>query len=145
MIYKSLIYLRNKDVSLYDCSSEAIKLLKKDGEKSHDFKESEFWSWWRKKFNYNNEKVAFFIITDEDNFEVPSDINLTEKAIWNIEKIKEIAGVDLDSLKTITYPKFDIESIPIISNPSKEKAVKKAKKGSIAEYFQSKTEVIKKY
>jgi len=147
MTYKCFIQLREEEISLYEIKSTGLILLKKDGEKSHKYKKTEFWNWWKKKFNYNGEKVIFIISTDKQEFEIPEYINISDDIKLNRSEIEEIDNKISPTLSIITYPKSNI----LTANKNNEKQHGKnrkqpqPKKGSIADYFQSKTQVIDRY
>jgi hypothetical protein len=91
--------------------------LKKFGEESFKF-EDDFWQWFKKKIDYDNELLSFDVISDIEDFTIDSEINVAE---FNLSKEEIIEKKQLSTNKK--HPK---------TPPKRE---------SLSEYYANKTKL----
>jgi hypothetical protein len=60
-------------------NGEAVP-LKMEGEETFRYRSDEFWKWFREKTNYDSEELSFAVITDIEEFSIPSDIRIARKS-----------------------------------------------------------------
>lgn len=102
MIYYFIKFFNNI-ISVYECSESKQTVLKNMGEDSHKFEYEVFWSWWKKKVEYQDEPSIFVVATDQDSFDVPDDIKISSAT--NIGNEHSYLFDDLPkSFKVLTKP-----------------------------------------
>ena len=101
-----LIYEIKNKITLYEYNKNKFNIIKNNGEESTNFSNKElFWEFWKDKVQYQDENVGFIILTDEDLFDIPNNIKLTNEiqiATEAIESLIEIKNLRYKNL--ISYP-----------------------------------------
>jgi len=124
-----LIKLLNNEISLYYKSRGEFEIIRYKGEEYQQFNKSSFWSWWRNKVEYDQREVSFVVITDRDEFIIPSDIILSEENLFlKYNSIKDIEYL-VEGNKLMLFP---------ISNVSQQSQI--LSDGLIADYYRKKTD-----
>ena len=93
--------------------------LRKLGEEKFKYDDG-FWKWFKKKIRYQNELLSFDVVSDMEDFNIDSDINVVE---FNLSKEEIILEKPL--LSTHAIPKKPI------------------KKESLSEYYTNKTKLFR--
>ena len=142
MLY--LIKLLNQKISLseYDSDTKSFLKITKNGEVWQEFNESSFWKWFKKKLDYENEKLSFVIISDIKNFTIDSTIELAKT---NFIKNKQIISQLLTN-EIVANTKFYFIPHVDYTTPTKVTIKQKAqppKKESLSEYYTNKTKLLR--
>jgi len=98
---KFFIKLVNNKVSISQYDNKSLSILKREGEEEFKF-DNTFWSWFKEKIDYDNEKLSFIIQTDLDNFKIDKDIkiaNVLDKSFLNFLSVSD------KKHKIISFPK----------------------------------------
>ena len=138
MIYA--IEFINGYISIYNDIDNEFELLKYKGEISQKFEESKFWNWFEDKISYDDEALSFIIITDNEEFKIPTNFKLNNDFKLNRD-LREFIDIKLKNYNLITYPTIKIELEP--QKTDTPKPIKKIKKGSINEYYINQTKLYK--
>lgn len=147
-----LIYEIKNKITLYEYNKNKFNIIKNNGEESTNFSNKElFWEFWKDKVQYQDENVGFIILTDEDLFDIPNNIKLTNEiqiATEAIESLIEIKNLRYKNL--ISYPTgFDMNiDVEFLEDNSLDKIDEPKEKentsGDLREYFLNKTREYKK-
>ncbi len=147
-----LIYEIKNKITLYEYNKNKFNIIKNNGEESTNFSNKElFWKFWKDKVQYQDENVGFIILTDEDLFDIPNNIKLTNEiqiATEAIESLIEIKNLRYKNL--ISYPTgFDMNiDVEFLEDNSLDKIDEPKEKentsGDLREYFLNKTREYKK-
>ena len=147
-----LIYEIKNKITLYEYNKNKFNIIKNNGEESTNFSNKElFWKFWKDKVQYQDENVGFIILTDEDLFDIPNNIKLTNEiqiATEAIESLIEIKNLRYKNL--ISYPTgFDMDiDVEFLEDNSLDKIDEPKEKentsGDLREYFLNKTREYKK-
>ncbi len=147
-----LIYEIKNKITLYEYNKNKFNIIKNNGEESTNFSNKElFWEFWKDKVQYQDENVGFIILTDEDLFDIPNNIKLTNEiqiATEAIESLIEIKNLRYKNL--ISYPTgFDMDiDVEFLEDNSLDKIDEPKEKentsGDLREYFLNKTREYKK-
>ena len=147
-----LIYEIKNKITLYEYNKNKFNIIKNNGEESTNFSNKElFWKFWKDKVQYQDENVGFIILTDEDLFDIPNNIKLTNEiqiATEAIESLIEIKNLRYKNL--ISYPTgFDMDiDVEFLEDNSLDKIDEPKEKentsGELREYFLNKTREYKK-
>jgi len=113
---KFIIYFINGKIKIYDDNRKIY--IKFEGEEEFPFF-SDFWDWFKKKIEYDNEKISFIIVCDK-KITIPNDFNIAKKSAF--EKIPTL--LSYKNCEVLSFPKI-VEKIE----------VKKVEKNSIFEHF----------
>ncbi len=147
-----LIYEIKNKITLYEYNKNKFNIIKNNGEESTNFSNKElFWEFWKDKVQYQDENVGFIILTDEDLFDIPNNIKLTNEiqipteAIESLIEIKNLRYKNLISYPTGFDMNIDVEflednSLDKIDEPKE----KENTSGDLREYFLNKTREYKK-
>ena len=147
-----LIYEIKNKITLYEYNKNKFNIIKNNGEESTNFSNKElFWKFWKDKVQYQDENVGFIILTDEDLFDIPNNIKLTNEiqipteAIESLIEIKNLRYKNLISYPTGFDMNIDVEflednSLDKIDEPKE----KENTSGDLREYFLNKTREYKK-
>jgi len=73
-----LIKYIDNSITIGRYANEKFQIIKKNGEHAQEYHEEYFWEWFKDKICYKDEKLSFAVITDEDSFIFPEDINIAE-------------------------------------------------------------------
>lgn len=141
-----LIYELKNKITLYEYANSEFKIKKNNGEENTLFSnKSDFWKFWENKVQYQDEDVGFIILTDEDTFSIPDNINIITDLQILKEDLKDFIEIkNLIYKNIISYPSnFDINmDIEFLENSSSEnidKSIEENNSGSLREYFVKKT------
>ena len=134
MIYY-LIKLFEGMISIYECTDHRQSVLKNMGEASQKFEDDVFWAWWRKKVEYQGEPSIFIIVTDQDQFDVPEDIQVAEiknmDSLYNNPHLQDIP----EDFNVISRPD-NLALISRLPKTSREKCQKTPRNDhSLEDYF----------
>ena len=142
-----VLKLKNNIILTYRLNNarDSLEVLKNNGEEEQVFNEKEYWTWFLKKNEYENEALSFLVLTDKDEFLLPDNIVLAES---NSAMDLDIQGIQttLDSdfeLKLLAFPEINnlkIQDVVVSSNNKKPKKCVAIKKKGIQEYFIEKME-----
>ena len=147
-----LIYEIKNKITLYEYNKNKFNIIKNNGVESTNFSNKElFWEFWKDKVQYQDENVGFIILTDEDLFDIPNNIKLTNEiqipteAIESLIEIKNLRYKNLISYPTGFDMNIDVEflednSLDKIDEPKE----KENTSGDLREYFLNKTREYKK-
>ena len=147
-----LIYEIKNKITLYEYNKNKFNIIKNNGEESTNFSNKElFWEFWKDKVQYQDENVGIIILTDEDLFDIPNNIKLTNEiqipteAIESLIEIKNLRYKNLISYPTGFDMNIDVEflednSLDKIDEPKE----KENTSGDLREYFLNKTREYKK-
>lgn len=141
-----LIYVLKNKITLYEYANSEFKIKKNNGEENTLFSNrSDFWKFWENKVQYQDEDVGFIILTDEDTFSIPDNINIITDIQILKEDLKDFIEIkNLIYKNIISYPSnFDINmDIEFLENSSSEnidKSIEENNSGRLREYFVKKT------
>lgn len=141
-----LIYELKNKITLYEYANSEFKIKKNNGEENTLFSNrSDFWKFWENKVQYQGEDVGFIILTDEDTFSIPDNINIITDIQILKEDLKDFIEIkNLIYKNIISYPSnFDINmDIEFLENSSSEnidKSIEENNSGRLREYFVKKT------
>lgn len=141
-----LIYELKNKITLYEYANSEFKIKKNNGEENTLFSnKSDFWKFWENKVQYQDEDVGFIILTDEDTFSIPDNINIITDLQILKEDLKDFIEIkNLIYKNIISYPSnFDINmDIEFLENSSSEnidKSIEENNSGRLREYFVKKT------
>ena len=147
-----LIYEIKNKITLYEYNKNKFNIIKNNGEESTNFSNKElFWEFWKDKVQYQDENVGFIILTDEDLFDIPNNIKLTNEIQIPTEAIESL--IEIKNLKyknLISYPTgFDMNiDVEFLEDNSLDKIDEPKEKentsGDLREYFLNKTREYKK-
>jgi len=133
----------NDNIRVAEFIDNQFDILKNMGEESVLYDYDTFWSWWRKKIEYDNQEVSFIIITDKKEFIIPNDIVISKENSFRKQEINKLSLNRLDSnLKIISIPQKEID-IEFKKDTTK-KEIKKDKPiildtKNLSQYFRKKT------
>ena len=124
---KFILKIKNGFVEVSECVGDEIEILKREGEKRQIFN-SEFWEWFRKKIEYENEEVSFLIKSDV-KVDIPKFFNISKKNLFSKEclelfedyrAIPEIKKETKKRIKKITIQKIFKEETKGYRNDEKD-------------------------
>jgi len=142
MLY--LIELQKNKISLseYDSDSKNFTKIKKNGEVWQEFVPREFWQWFQKKVEYDDEKLSFAIISDSETFVIDETIELSK--INFVEDKQNIFQLLLNEInqtqKLLFIPHFDYITPKKQMKTTPKKPIKKE---SLSEYYANKTKLLR--
>jgi len=111
-------------VSIYEYFNKSFEVLKYNGEKEHDFDPEIFWKWWKDKAKYDGKAVSFTIITDLEQFQIPSELNISSKIPFTQKEFYQYFENYYEGMRVISYPPgFHLEKLKDKATP-KEKTLK---------------------
>jgi len=141
-----LIYEIKNKITLYEYNKNKFNIIKNNGEESTNFSNKElFWEFWKDKVQYQDENVGFIILTDEDLFDIPNNIKLTNEiqipteAIESLIEIKNLRYKNLISYPTGFDKNIDVEFLENSSSENIDKSIEENNSGRLREYFVKKT------
>lgn len=139
-MYSYLIIHQNSKIKIYEYDENQFKILKNNGESEQDFDSFIFWNWWKDKVNYQEEEVAFVVLTDED-FLIPSDIIIADYISFSKKELKNFIDNVSENLKMFSYPSkfFDL----VLKNEEKQILIEKTEESVLNMYFKNKTKEMK--
>lgn len=142
-----VLKLKNNIILTYRLNNarDSLEVLKNNGEEEQVFNEKEYWTWFLKKNEYENEALSFLVLTDKDEFLLPDNIVLAESNSamdLDIQEIQTTLDSDFE-LKLLAFPEINnlkIQDVVVSSNNKKPKKCVAIKKKGIQEYFIEKME-----
>lgn len=140
MNYKIITLIENK-IKISEFINNREEIDKKDGEEFQTYDKTTFWDWWLDRIEYNDEEFCFIIFTDTDSFTIPETVVIAESVNIDNKIVAKIIKTMPANLNLITYPQID--STTYVEDTNEVDNFTPAPKGSIAEYFQNKTEIIR--
>jgi len=128
MITNYLIHLVKNQISVSEYDNGILSTLKNKGEIKSDYNETKFWIWFKKKIEYDNEALSFVVITDDKEFNIPQDSEITISEVNKISQNQDIKDISKGYF-ILSFPKRDNSSEVIASaSPYNEvKAIDEAK------------------
>lgn len=142
MVIKYYISNRDGEISIFEMQENQLKILKRDGENSQLYDYEEFWNWWEHKTVYKNEEVSFIVVTDNDWFKIPDNVNISDKNVWKSKEIEDIKKNICFNQKILFFPEVKNTETPLI-NKNKFNYSSDEKTETIQAYFLNKTQVTK--
>jgi len=98
------IYHKDGSISLYEYRNKELSVFKNKGEIEQTYDPDAFWDWWRDKVEYQDEEISFFIMTDQDSFDIPSDIRISKENILSKKIVHKKRDLNFSGLNSIYYP-----------------------------------------
>lgn len=98
------IYHKDGNISLYEYIDKELIVLRSKGEEEQTYGHDAFWDWWRDKVEYQDEEISFFIMTDQDSFDIPSDIRIAKQNILSKKIVHNKIDLNFSGLNSIHYP-----------------------------------------
>ena len=140
MLY--LIKLIENKISLseYDSDTKIFEKIKKNGEIWQEFEEGEFWRWFQKKIDYEEEELSFAIVSDRETFAINPMIQLSKiNFVKNRSDISQLLMSEIDANTQLYF-------IPHFENTTQKKQIKitpkkQIKKESLSEYYANRTKL----
>jgi len=101
-----IIYIKNKiEVSEY-IDNKRLEKLRYRAEIKQNYDETEFWKWFKKKIDYDNEELSFIVITDEKDFNIPQNSKITISEVNKISQNQDIIDISKGYF-ILSFPKRD--------------------------------------
>lgn len=143
-----LIIKQENNISLYECNNDAqILPIKNKGEKEQVYDSHKFWKWFMDKVDYASENLSFVVLSDNDNFTIPSDINLSEiNYLQNNEPCKRKVEQLAQSYKLLSFPElknFTIKKKKQDIRKIDKKIIQNIEKTNLADVYNKKTQEYK--
>jgi len=124
-----VIYLIGGYVSVYRLDDGSMVPLRYEGEERFLYSD-DFWKWFKKKIDYNNEELSFVVVSDVE-FEIPGDIVIAKKS--SFDKMPVLR--EYKNTKIFTFPKIEQTEI--------KKVLKRDKRKGLVDFFVDKTTNLK--
>jgi hypothetical protein len=105
------INYKDGNISLYEYIDNELIVFKNKGEVEQTYKNDDFWNWWRGKIEYQNEEVSFLIATDQDEFDIPDNIQIATQNILSKKIITKKTKINFNNLKVINYPLIEKKDV----------------------------------
>lgn len=138
MIRSFCIILKNKKISISEFEKNIFKKLKNNGEENWIFSYDEFWSWWKSKIEFKHSmSFSFVIFTDEAEFKIPKDINISKSFEFLAKDLKFFKS--FSELNLISYPSGFSIDLSKIKDDKKEKLDTEIKGNEISRFYQKLT------
>jgi len=126
---KFVIYLIDRYISVYRFDDGNMIALRYEGEERFPYSD-DFWEWFKKKIDYNNEELSFVVVSDVE-FEISGDIVIAKKSSFDeIPVLREYKNT-----KIFTFPKIEQTEI--------KKVIKRDKGKGFVDFFVDKTTNLK--
>ncbi|MDQ7005563.1 MAG: hypothetical protein Q9N67_11860 [Ghiorsea sp.] len=123
------------------CDLARNEYIKNNGERKWHYDDTEFWSFFLKKINYDEETLSFLILSDQNDFPIPSHIRLHHQNSIT-QKAYNHFLMDVVHINIITKPQASFQTRPATrkSRTAQQEDVFKASPSHIAvAYYQDKT------
>ena len=147
MMNSFVIYSFKENISIYEQISEILEPLKNKGEIEQKYNADLFWSWWKKKVEYQDEALSFFVITDNKEFSIPNDICIADRNHLSLNIMNDLLLTLPQNSEVLTFPKIeDLEVNYTKVEEFKQEKVEVSriiKNPSLATFFRKKTNKIK--
>lgn len=139
-MYSYLIIHQNSKIKIYEYDENQFRILKNNGESEQNFDNFIFWNWWKDKVNYQEEEVAFVVLTDED-FLIPFDIIIADYISFSQKELKNFIDNISENLRVFSYPNkfFDL----VLKTEEKQILIEKTEESVLNMYFKNKTKEMK--
>ena len=142
-----VIYSFKENISVYEQISETLEPLKNKGEIEQNYNTDLFWSWWKKKVEYQDEELSFIVITDNKEFSIPNDICIADRNHLSLNIMNDLLLTLPKNSEVLTFPKIeDLEVNYTKGEEFKQEKVEVSriiKNPSLATFFRKKTNKIK--
>jgi len=102
---------RDGNISLYEYIDEELSIFKNKGEVEQTYEHDVFWNWWRDKVEYQDEEVSFLIATDQDEFDIPDNIQIATQNILSKKIITKKIKINFNNFKVINYPLIEEKDV----------------------------------
>jgi len=147
MMNSFVIYSFKENISVYEQISETLEPLKNKGEIEQKYNADLFWSWWKKKVEYQDEELSFIVITDNKEFSIPDDICIADKNSLSQNIINDLLLKLPTNSKVLSFPKIENLKINHVKvEESKEEKIEisiNIASPSLATFFRNKTNEMK--
>jgi hypothetical protein len=107
MINSFVIYSFKENISIYQQIDETLEPLKNKGEIEQNYNPHLFWSWWKKKVEYQDEELSFLVVTDNKEFRLPDDIGIADKNSLSQNIINDLLLKLPSNSEVLTFPKIE--------------------------------------
>lgn len=118
-----LIKVYNKDISVFEISSDDISVLKFKGEAKQIYDEDSFWAKFKNKIQYENEELCFVVNTNHEDFKIEKSIRIAKQQYLDDLNLQDVIFNYIEeSFKTFYIPniKDDITSKNEVTTSSKK-------------------------
>jgi len=102
-----VIYSFNENISVYEEIDTTLEPLKNKGEIEQHYNADLFWSWWKRKVEYQDEASSFLVITDNKEFRIPDDICIADKNSLSQNIINDLLLTLPNDSEVLTFPKIE--------------------------------------
>ena len=147
MMNSFVIYSFKENISVYEQISETLEPLKNKGEIEQKYNADLFWSWWKKKVEYQDEELSFIVITDNKEFSIPDDICIADKNSLSQNIINDLLVKLPTNSKVLSFPKIENLKINYVKvEEAKEENIEipiNIASPSLATFFRNKTNEMK--
>jgi hypothetical protein len=137
-----VIYSFKENISVYQQIDETLEPLKNKGEIEQNYNSDLFWTWWKKKVEYQDEALSFLVVTDNKEFRIPDDIYIADKNSLSQNIINDLLLTLPTNSEVLTFPKIEnLEIIDMKVEETKEEEVvmPNIANPSLATFFRKKT------
>ena len=138
-----VIYSFKENISVYQQIDETLEPLKNKGEIEQNYNSDLFWTWWKKKVEYQDEALSFIVVTDNKEFSLPADICIADKSSLSQNIINDLLLRLPVNSEVLTFPKIeDLEIDYVVVEESKEEEIvvpMDITNPSLATFFRKKT------
>jgi len=116
------LFHQKDEISVYDLNNEALTPLRFKGEEQQRYAADEqsqraFWSGFKQKIGYQNQPLNFLVVTDDDTFELPEELLLSDSYQADHPALSKLAArLELSQHTPLTYPTCDDFALPIDNN-----------------------------
>jgi len=144
-----LIKYIDNNITIGRYTGGKFQIIKKNGENAQEYHKDHFWAWFKDKVCYKDEKLSFAVMTNEDSFLFPEDINIAE-----VHELEENQKTQEEIIEFSIN--LNLIYTPIISNPidnlnrslqtTEDKPTDidtELKQSGISEFFRKKTRELK--
>ncbi len=141
-MHSFVIYSFQENISIYQQIDETLEPLKNKGEIEQTYNADLFWSWWKKKVEYQYEALSFLVVTDNKEFRIPDDIYIADKNSLSQNIINDLLLTLPTNSEVLTFPKIEnLEIIDMKVEETKEEEVvmPNIANPSLATFFRKKT------
>jgi len=107
MINSFIIYIFKDKISIYQQIDKTLEPLKNKGEIEQNYNADLFWSWWKKKVEYQDEASSFLVVTDNKEFRIPDDICIADKNSLSQNIINDLLLKLPNKSEVLTFPKIE--------------------------------------
>ena len=142
-MYSFVIYSFKENISIYQQIDETLEPLKNRGEIEQKYDADLFWGWLKKKIDYDDEELSFFVVTDNKEFQIPDDISIADTNSLSQNIINDLLLTLPTNSEVLTFPKIEELEIDYreVEEPKEEEIVLPLNTAnpSLATFFRKKT------